>query len=110
MEDSGGKTELNAEPIEKEKIERLAREKAEKAAMQEAMANNLVIWFPLIFIAAVMILGGAPPELGVFFGVLALVAGVASAIFAWKSAYEKWYKKYLAELTLTSGSRGRNEN
>jgi len=46
--------------MRKESIEKLAREKAEKEAMQEAMANNIVIWFPLMFIAFMMMLGGAP--------------------------------------------------
>lgn len=34
--------------MREESIEKLAREKAEKMAVREAMANNIVIWFPLI--------------------------------------------------------------
>ena len=82
-----------------EKIERLAREKAEKEAMQEVMANDIAVWFPLIFIAFIMMLGGAPTIFVVLLGTIALVAGTVSAIITWKSAYEKCYKKYLAELT-----------
>jgi Flp pilus assembly protein TadB len=86
--------------MRKESIEKLAREKAEKAAMQEAMATNVVIWFPLIFIAFVMIFGGAPTGLIVLFCTIALVAGIAAAIFTWDGAYKKCYKKYLAELNI----------
>ena len=86
--------------MKKEHIERMARKKAEKMAMQEAMANNIVIWFPLIFIAFMMMLGGVPTELMVLFCTVALVAGVVSAIITWKSAYKKCYEKCLAELSL----------
>jgi Flp pilus assembly protein TadB len=86
--------------MRKESIEKLAREKAEKAAMQEAMATNVVIWFPLIFIAFVMMFGGAPTGLIVLFCTIALMAGIAAAIFAWDGAYKKCYKKYLAELNI----------
>lgn len=81
-----------------EKVEGLARKRAEKKAMQEAMANNVVVWFPLLFIAVILMLGGAPILFAVFFTTVALVAGMVAAILTWKSAYEKYYKKYLAEL------------
>jgi len=86
--------------VRKESIEKLAREKAEKAAMEEAMATNVVIWFSLIFIAFMIMLGGAPTELTVLFCTGALVAGIVAAIFTWESAYKKCYKKYLAELSI----------
>jgi Flp pilus assembly protein TadB len=88
--------------LEKEHVERMAREKAEKEAMREAMANNIVVWFPLIFIAFVMMLGGAPAELMVLFCTVALVAGTAAAIVTWKSAYKNCYEKCLAELSSLS--------
>ena len=87
----------------------MAREKAEKEAMQEAMANNIVIWFPLIFIAFMMMLGGAPTELMILFCTVALVAGTIAAIFTWKSAYKKYYEKCLAELSLLSGRGSKSE-
>jgi Flp pilus assembly protein TadB len=89
-------------------VERLVREKAEKAAMQEAMATNVVIWFPLIFIAFMMMLGGAPTELTVLFCTGALVAGIFAAIFTWKGAYKNYYKKYLAELNALLKESGKD--
>ena len=86
--------------LKKEHIEKMARAKAEKMAMQEAMANNIVVWFPLIFIAVMMMLGGAPTGPMVLFCTVALVAGTVAAIVTWKSAYKKCYEKCLADLSL----------
>ena len=76
--------------------------------MQEAMANNIVIWFPLIFIAFMTMLAGAPTVIVVLFCTVALVAGIVAAIFTWKSAYKKCYKKCLAELSVLSGEGVKN--
>jgi Flp pilus assembly protein TadB len=94
--------------MRKESIEKLAREKAEKAAMEEAMATNVVIWFPLIFIAFMMMFCGAPTGLIVLFCTIALVAGIAAAIFTWDGAYKKSYKKYFVELSALLEERGKN--
>ncbi|MDI6904407.1 MAG: hypothetical protein QMD13_02800 [Candidatus Bathyarchaeia archaeon] len=95
--------------MREESIEKLARERAEKMAMQEAMANNIVIWFPLVFVAFIMMFSGAPTVIVVLFGTVALVAGIVSAIVTWKRAYEKCYKKCLAELSLLSGESSKNK-
>jgi len=95
--------------MKKEHIERMAREKAEKEAMQEAMANNIVIWFPLAFIGFMMVIGGAPTELMILFFTVALVAGVSAAIITWKNAYKNCYEKCLAELSLLSGRGSKSE-
>jgi len=84
----------------KESIEKLAREKAEKMAMQEAMANNIVIWFPLVFIAFIMMFGGAPTVIVVLFGTVALVAGSVSAIVTWKVPTKSVTRNALQKLNL----------
>jgi Flp pilus assembly protein TadB len=89
---------------EKELMERMAREKAEKRAMQEAMGNNIVIWFPLFLIGFMMLVAGAPVELSGVFIVLALIAGTISAMITWDSAYKKHYEKCLAELKIIKTS------
>lgn len=84
--------------VEKGSIEKMAREKAEHAAMQEAMANNVVIWLPLAFVAFVAMLGGAPAQITILFLVVALCAGVIASLLTWKKAYAKYYEKYLTDL------------
>jgi len=93
--------------MRKESVERMAREKAEHAAMQEAMANNVVIWLPLAFVAFVAMLGGAPAQITTLFLVAALCAGVIASLLTWKKAYAKYYEKYLADLNalLVEGSK-----
>jgi len=84
-------------------VEKMAKERAEKKAMQKAMANNVVIWFPLIFIIFIMMLMGAAMEIVMLLLPVALVTGTIAAIATWKSAYDKCYKKYLTEFSVPAG-------
>jgi len=93
------KSEMDELRMKKEFIEKLAREKAEKAAKQEAWVAHFAGLLPFIFAACIMAVRGIPTVIYTVVVLSGLVAGwlVYSAIKP--EAFKKYYKKYLEEFT-----------
>ena len=85
----------------KESIEKLAREKAEKSAKQEALTVQFIADLPFVFIACIMAATGAPT---VFYTIV-ILTGLFVALVIYLSikscAYEKHYANYLRELSVS---------
>jgi len=86
--------------MRKESIEKLAREKAEKAAKQEALTVQFIVDLPFVLIACIMAVTGAPTVLYTIVILTGLFVALVIYLSMKSYAYEKHYKKYLEEFTI----------
>ena len=88
----------------KESIEKLAREKAEKAAKQEALTTHFIAYLPFVLIACVMAATGVPTVLFTIVILTGLFVGLVIYLSMKSYAYKKHYEKYLEEFTILRGA------
>jgi uncharacterized membrane protein YdbT with pleckstrin-like domain len=88
----------------KESIEKLAREKAEKAAKQEAWKAYFAGSLPFFVVACIMALIGVPTVIYTIVVLMMPFAGWVLYSSIKSGAYKAYYKKYLEEFTILQGA------
>lgn len=89
----------------KESIEQLAREKAEKAAKQEALTVQFAAYTPFILVACIMAVTGVSVSLFTIVILTGFLVSLALYLSMKPYAYKKHYEKYLEEFTVLRGDR-----
>jgi len=85
-------------PYSKSEIERLAREKARKAALNDSAGIILVIILPLSILASIVTIG-TPGYQGGLFSIVLLIFELMILVVNYDAVYSKYYKAYLEELS-----------
>jgi VanZ family protein len=86
--------------MSKDSIEKLAREKAEKAAKQEAWIAHFIAYLPFVLIACIMAVTRSPTVLYTVVILAGLFAGSVMYFVMKEYAYKKYYETYLNEFTI----------
>ena len=86
--------------MRKESIEKLAREKAEKAAKQEALTVQFIADLPFVLIACIMAATGVPTVLYTIVILTGLFVAMVVYFAEKEYAYKKHYANYLREFTI----------
>ena len=86
--------------MRKESIEKLAREKAEKAAKQEAWIAHFAGSLPFVLIACILAASGFPTVIYTTVVLAGILAGWVLYSSIKPGAYKKHYEKYLEEFTI----------
>lgn len=85
--------------MSEEDIKRLATEKAEKAAKQEAYIAHFCIFLPMLLIAFIAALTKSPTGVPLALSTIGMLAGWASYYIVKKRLYKEYYQKYFLELS-----------
>ena len=89
--------------MSKESVEKLAREKADKAAKQEAWTVQFAVYTPFILVACIMAVMGVSAVLFTIVILTGLLVSLAIYLSMKPYAYKKYYEKYLEEFTVLRG-------
>jgi len=83
-----------------EEIEKLAREKAEKSAKQEALTAHFISYVPFVLIACIMAVTRSPTILYTIVLLTGLFAASVMYFVVKEYAYKKHYETYFKEFTI----------
>lgn len=84
----------------KESVEKLAREKAEESAKQEALIVQFAVYTSFILVACIMAVTGVSAVLFTIVILTRLLVSLAIYLSMKPYAYKKYYEKYLEEFTV----------
>lgn len=89
--------------MSKESVEKLAREKADKAAKQEVLIVQFAVYTLFILVACIMAVTGVSAVLFTIVILTGLLVSLAIYLSMKPYAYKKYYEKYLEEFTVMRG-------
>jgi len=89
--------------MREESIEKLARERAEKDAKQEALISQVITYLPFVLVACIMAVSRVPTVIYTIVVLIGLFVSVAIYLSVKPYAYKKYYEKYLEEFTVLRG-------